>query len=78
MIIAQNAGMSFGVTGTVKSTGTGIMASVFFVEVSEMREVISVDIPYDPEDNTLLRVSNFHSRRDRFFFTLNCLFLYLS
>ncbi|MEC8278031.1 MAG: hypothetical protein VXZ96_02500 [Myxococcota bacterium] len=57
MIIAQNAGMSFGVTGTVKSTGTGIMASVFFVEVSEMREVISVDIPYDPEDNTLFLVT---------------------
>ena len=56
MIIAQNAGLGFGVTGTIKSTGAGIMACLF-VEISEMREVISVDISYDPEDNSLFLVT---------------------
>ena len=57
LIIAQNAGTAFEVTGTVKSTGAGIVATVFFVEVSEMREVISLDIPYNPEDPALFLVT---------------------
>jgi hypothetical protein len=57
MIISQNSGVVFGVTGTLKSTPSGVLATIVFVEASEMREVISIDIPYDSEDTALFTVT---------------------
>lgn len=57
MIIAQNADLGYAMTGTLKTTPSGVVASVYFVETSEMREVVSVDIPYSSEEQDIFVVT---------------------